>query len=335
MRRSRSDNFSDFSSKDLPPAERVVKYKEEGNALLNKDTEKAIMWYSRAIATPHKVAEDRAVFFCNRAAAHLLLKNYRSALEDSESALSLNPSPELQLKALFRGAKAALAAGSGRLPQALKMCRDALALKKTAELVKLEEEIRAAIKRQLKRQDDKEEIRDDKKECTKLFSEALGRRGWRLGLTFMYETPFNDSKKIGIGYDDARDIISLPVILMYPQYCQSDLIEGCLETDSLQKWLEKLFPKGQSPLAWDSERQLMHDKLGELSIFCKTNDFPQNTKKKQKWVKIDPKQDLRDILLCDEEYVIPKWPVFMVVHCRQVLVARDCQGAIKVEMRKA
>jgi hypothetical protein len=90
---------------DLPVAERVVKYKEEGNRFLNKDTEKAIMWYTRAIKAPHSVVEDRAVFYCNRAAAHLLLKNYRSALEDTESALALNPSAELRLKALYRGSK--------------------------------------------------------------------------------------------------------------------------------------------------------------------------------------------------------------------------------------
>lgn len=90
---------------ELPVPERVVKYKEEGNRLLNKDTEKAIMWYSRAIKAPHTVVEDRAVFFCNRAAAHLLLKNFRSALEDTESALALNPSAELKLKALYRGSK--------------------------------------------------------------------------------------------------------------------------------------------------------------------------------------------------------------------------------------
>lgn len=33
-----------------------------------------------------------------------------------------------------------------------------MAIKKTTELVKLEEEIQAAIKRQLKKQDDKEEV---------------------------------------------------------------------------------------------------------------------------------------------------------------------------------
>ncbi len=293
----------------------MAKYKEEGNKLLNKDTEKAIMWYSRGVATPHKVAEDRAVMFCNRAAAHLLLKNYRSALEDSEAAISLNPSTELRLKALYRGSKAALAGGSeSKLPQALKLSREALAIKKTAELIKLEQDIQAAIKKQLRRQDDKEELRDDKKERSKLFLDALGRRGWRLGTSFMYETPYNGSKKIGVGYDDSKDLIVLPVIFMYPQYRQTDLIEGCMETDSLWKWIEKLFPRGQGPLPFDTERQLMHDKLHELSFFVKSNDYPQNTKKKQKWIRVDPKQDLRDILLCDEEYVIPKWPVFMVVH---------------------
>ncbi len=32
------------------PSERVLKYKEEGNKLLNKDTEKAVLWYT--VVTP-------------------------------------------------------------------------------------------------------------------------------------------------------------------------------------------------------------------------------------------------------------------------------------------
>ncbi len=60
--------------------------------------------------------------------------------------------------------KAALATGGGsRLPQALKLCRDAMEIKKTAELVKLEEEIQAAIKKQLKKQDNKEEVSTKKR----------------------------------------------------------------------------------------------------------------------------------------------------------------------------
>jgi hypothetical protein len=59
--------------------------------------------------------------------------------------------------------QAALTTGGGsRLPQALRLCKDAIAIKKTAELVKLEEEIQSAIKKQLKKQDNKEEVKDAK-----------------------------------------------------------------------------------------------------------------------------------------------------------------------------
>lgn len=147
-----------------------------------------------------------------------------------------------------------------------------------------------------------------------MFREALGRRGWRLGTKFRYQTPFNDAGgKIGIGYSDSEDIISMPVVFMYPQYRQSDLVQQCLETDTLLKWLEKLFPKGQPPQPWDSERLFVHSNLENVLLFCKSNDFEQNTLKR-KWIKVDPALPLREILLCDPEYVIPKWPVFFVVH---------------------
>ncbi len=59
--------------------------------------------------------------------------------------------------------QAALATGGGsRLPQALRLCKEAIAIKKTPELVKLEEEIQGAIKKQLKKQDNKEEVKDCK-----------------------------------------------------------------------------------------------------------------------------------------------------------------------------
>ncbi len=139
------------------------------------------------------------------------------------------------------------------------------------------------------------------------------RRGWRLGTKFRYQTPFNESKKIGVGYSDVEDIISMPVIFMYPQYRQSDLVEMCLETDTLNKWLQKLFPKGQGPLPWDTERLFVNGNLSDLVLYCKSNDYEQQTLK-QKWIKVDPSLELRDILLCDPDYVIPKWPVFFVLH---------------------
>lgn len=155
------------------------------------------------------------------------------------------------------------------------------------------------------------QIRDDKAERLKLFKDALMRRGWRLGNKFRYQTPFNDSN-IGVGYSDAEDSISFPVVFMYPQYRQSDLVQMCLETDTLNKWLEKLFPKGQPPQPWDTDRLFVHSNLPDFRVYCKTNDFDQHTLK-QKWLKVDPALPLGQILSSDPEYVIPKWPVFFVV----------------------
>ena len=33
----------------------------------------------------------------------------------------------------------------------------------------------------------------------------------------------------------------------------------------------------------------------------------------KKWVKIDPDQTLGEMIRCDPEYVVPKWPVVFVV----------------------
>jgi hypothetical protein len=40
------DRLGDDPYLGLTVAERVVKYKEEGNKLLNKDTENAVLWYT-------------------------------------------------------------------------------------------------------------------------------------------------------------------------------------------------------------------------------------------------------------------------------------------------
>jgi hypothetical protein len=108
-------------------------------------------------------------------------------------------------------------------------------------------------------------------------------------------------------------VVTFPVIFMYPQYRQSDLIEVCLESDTLNKWLNALFAKNQPPQPWDTERLFVHANLADLRLYCKSNDFEQNTLK-QRWIKVDPALTLREILCCDPEYVIPKWPVFFVVH---------------------
>ena len=72
----------------LHGSERALKCKEEGNAHLKKNVEKAILWYSRGLATGGIGDEEKAVLLSNRAAANLNVANYRNALQDSEIAVN-------------------------------------------------------------------------------------------------------------------------------------------------------------------------------------------------------------------------------------------------------
>lgn len=255
--------------------------------------------------------EDRAVFYANRCAAHLLIRNFRSALEDAETALELNPNVDIRMKLLYRASRAAF--GSEKYPLALKYVKQGLDLKKTPELIKLEEDINDAVKKELRRQDKVVEKQDDKKEMVKLFQQALMQRGWRLSSTFMYQTVFSDNKTIGVQYSDKQDEVFFPVVLMYPEYRQSELLQGVSEHDTLLKWFYKLFPPNSPPVGWDTNGHFLNARLQEIVVLAKTNDYPQNTQMR-KWIQMDPSKKLGEIFLSNPEYVIPKWPTFFLVH---------------------
>ncbi|MCQ5167948.1 tetratricopeptide repeat protein, partial [Roseburia hominis] len=60
----------------------------QGNkAMANKEYELAINKYTEAI----KVLPTNAIYYANRAACELELKNYRRCIEDCSKALTINP----------------------------------------------------------------------------------------------------------------------------------------------------------------------------------------------------------------------------------------------------
>jgi hypothetical protein len=89
-------------------------------------------------------------------------------------------------------------------------------------------------------------------------------------------------------------------------------VEVALETDCLRDWIVKLFPPRQGPLPWDTERLLLNENLPDFCVFCKSNDFKQNTAI-QKWISVDIDQPLRQVFNYPG-YVIPKYPVFFLLH---------------------
>lgn len=95
-----------YDPEENTPLELATNYKEDGNFnFKHKNYRLAILGYTEGIKQKCDDAEINASLYNNRAAAHWHLKNYRSALYDSEKALSFNPSHS---KARLRAAKAAL-----------------------------------------------------------------------------------------------------------------------------------------------------------------------------------------------------------------------------------
>jgi hypothetical protein len=103
--------------------ERLLKYKAEGNGFLQKDTEKDVYWYTKAIELASAEGVNEAVYLANRAMANLKLEQFRSVVDDAEKALNYEITDQLKLKLLYRQSKAYL--GMGNLPKSLELCNKA------------------------------------------------------------------------------------------------------------------------------------------------------------------------------------------------------------------
>ena len=82
----------------------AVDFKEEGNLQFkNNNFEAAVKLYGNAIECTREESAEKAVYYKNRAAAHIKLKNYELAVKDADAALEILPKDP---KALFRRCQA-------------------------------------------------------------------------------------------------------------------------------------------------------------------------------------------------------------------------------------
>ncbi|KAL1502590.1 hypothetical protein ABEB36_007712 [Hypothenemus hampei] len=80
------------------------KYKEQGNEAFKKEKwNEAVQHYTKAINSVKGEPKELAVYYKNRAAAHLKLENFESALQDCDKSLEICPNDP---KALFRRCQA-------------------------------------------------------------------------------------------------------------------------------------------------------------------------------------------------------------------------------------
>jgi tetratricopeptide (TPR) repeat protein len=196
---------------------------------------------------PGTIAKQRNLLetlYVNRAQCQLLLRNYRSCIQDCGGALRLNPR---NVKAYWKSAKALLAVN--RIDEADDACARGLEIDgSNLQLKALAEEIKAhSAGVAAKQQKDLARIRQERRREL-LVKAALLARGIKRRFTAAKAPPAESEMKIALvpDPDDPHSSLTFPVVLLYPVDMQSDWIRAFAETDSLEQHFAYVFP-----LPWD------------------------------------------------------------------------------------
>ncbi|KYN13456.1 Tetratricopeptide repeat protein 4 [Trachymyrmex cornetzi] len=227
-------------------------YKEDGNFNYKyKKYRLAILSYTTGIKTKCKDDDLMAQLYNNRAAAHFMLQNYRSCLNDCKLALKFKPQYP---KALSRAATCSFHIKN--YDQCIDLCDQFLNQSPTDKtILKLRSDSIIAKERlqRDKRKQEREEKKSDK-EDEKLL-ETISRKGINLELT-------NDKQKLELRdlepqvpqiaqsrvHFDEKDKLVWPVMILYPETQQTDFIQNFHEDTLLIDQLIELF---EEPPEWD------------------------------------------------------------------------------------
>uniref|UniRef100_A0A383V5T9 Cns1/TTC4 wheel domain-containing protein n=1 Tax=Tetradesmus obliquus TaxID=3088 RepID=A0A383V5T9_TETOB len=318
------------------PEERAENFKQQGNNKLRVGLKsknrlllrEAVEAYTKGLALKCSDTQLNLALHNNRAHVHSLLGNWRSALQDSLAALQLEPA---SIKAVFRGARAALKLGQwdvcGQLLQ------QGLALEpEAAELLQIQQELAASRKQHEDQQAAQAAAREAALAPSRKLAAAIVLKGYRLTLPEVHV----GSKQ---PYVDKQGALHWPVMLLYPETGQQDVIEDWHEEDLVAEHLDVMFGPDAPSIDWDTageySRQrvqlyylsnagqpLEQDQLvGALHGKWPERD-PQAGPKRygsssSHWVPVDESLSLRQVLLAPD-HVIPGVPLFWVL-------ARDTQ----------
>ncbi|KAK9302053.1 hypothetical protein QLX08_005793 [Tetragonisca angustula] len=259
-----------YGEDENTPEELANNYKEDGNFNFKyKKYRLAIMSYTEGIRTKCKDTNLMAQLYNNRAAAHFMLKNYRSSLNDCKFALKLKPN---YVKVLNRAATCCFHVKD--YEQCIDFCNEILDESPTDKIIlHLKSQAIAAgerLKRD-KRKQDRLEKKLDKEEEELL--DIIRSRGVNLELIEGKRNP--DLKDLepqvpqiaqSRVHLDAQNKLIWPVMILYPEMQQTDFIQNFHEDALLLEQLEQMF---NVPPEWDSEERYT---IENINVYFEAKD---------------------------------------------------------------
>ncbi|XP_076622271.1 DNA polymerase interacting tpr containing protein of 47kD [Colletes latitarsis] len=245
-----------YGEDENTPEELANNYKEDGNFNYKyKKYRLAILSYTEGIRTKCKETELLAQLYNNRAAAHFMLENYRSSLNDSKHALKLKPNYS---KATNRAATCCFRVKD--YDQCIDLCDQLLVDSPTDKTILNLKSQAVAAKERLKR--DRRKLDRLEKQLNKEEEELLDiikSKGINLESINGRKNPDLKDLEPRIPqiaqsrvHLDAENKLVWPVMILYPETKQTDFIQNFHESTLLIEQLEQLF---NEPPEWDSERR--------------------------------------------------------------------------------
>ncbi|CAM9309941.1 unnamed protein product [Choristocarpus tenellus] len=205
----------------------------------------------------------------NRAAANLALKNYGSTRADCDEALQMSPG---NLKCLYRKARAELLLR--RYREALVVCKEGLTVDPgNTDLKKIEQECTNALDAASKKISAARRAGEARLEQLAAVWDTCEEKGIRLGSSGFIEG-HHERRNQFLPEADGRGEVHWPVLLLYPEYGQSDLVQRFNGGDFFAEHLAQAFPEEGPPAPWDERFEYRCTQLVIYSHIAPVEPFP-------------------------------------------------------------
>uniref|UniRef100_A0A7R9Y8L8 Cns1/TTC4 wheel domain-containing protein n=1 Tax=Pinguiococcus pyrenoidosus TaxID=172671 RepID=A0A7R9Y8L8_9STRA len=280
------DAFNNMIYDDRTPLERMRNFRDHGNRHFATGKRNkmyfrdAIIMYGKALQESQQLEseysgseegkQEISKLWSNAAAANLSLRNWGSALKAADAAIDLWDG---NVKAYYRKCKALVQLR--RYSEAVVAATGGLALDPdNAEMQKLQKQAREKFKSARQR--------DQAKAAALLRRQQPIVDLWELAQTYgvLLAAPDKSLDEASGGHalgrarprwheeGDVRDV-AWPMLFLYPEYGQTDLIQDALGQDQLVQWMGRLLPEEEEHLpGWDERRDY---RGSNVDVFFKIN----------------------------------------------------------------
>ncbi|XP_052776924.1 tetratricopeptide repeat protein 4-like [Mya arenaria] len=287
------------------PTAKAEAYKDDGNhEFKKKKYHVAADNYTEGIKCKCPDRLLNAVLYTNRAAAQFHIGNFRSAFNDCVFARKFQPD---HLKAIHRGALCCLE--MKKYGDCITWCDAALHLEPTNEKFLEIRQKASKLQKGIERDKRKEELREKKVKAkeTRLL-ETIQQRGVKMrGLKVDKEGELKMEGVLGVKQGarvtmDANSVLYWPVMLLYPEYSETDFIQMFCESHRLIDHLSHMFGAETEPPHWDPDRRY---KPHTVNMYFEDRDS-------EKLIKVNKESTLSKVLKHKKYVVYDGTPSFFL-----------------------